>query len=75
MQSQLEDYCCLLSGSTLISDVTWALEDIKSFYPTSVRAHLDIYKKRHKRTQNKKTKQKCNKAWKPEHSFHLLPQN
>lgn len=45
MQSQLEDYCCLLSGGTLISDGTWALEDIKSFSQTLVRAHLDIYKK------------------------------
>lgn len=70
MQSQLEDYCCLLSGGTLISDVTWALEDIKSFSQTSVRAHLDIYKKT---IREHKTKTKCNKAWKPEHSFHLLP--
>lgn len=55
MQNQLEDCRCLLSGGTLISDVTWALEDIKSFSQTSERAHLDIYKKtiREHKTQNK----------------------
>lgn len=55
MQSQLGDYCCLLSRGTLISDVTWALEDIKSFSQTLVRAHIDIYKKT-RREQKTKTK-------------------
>ena len=40
--SQLENSWCLLSNGSVTSDVTWALEDIKSFSSHSVKAHLHI---------------------------------
>lgn len=59
IQSQSEDYWCLLSRGTLISDVIWASEDIKSFFSDFSESTLRHLQENHKKRMQEK--RKCKK--------------
>lgn len=59
IQSQSEDYWCLLSRGTLISDVIWTSEDIKPFFSNFSENTLKHLQESHKKsTQQKRKKTK-----------------